>query len=78
MTDGGQETVESAKAFIEKIKEMNREMNIPEKLSGIKEEDIPILAEIADKEANPLYPVPKLMDKYELRQFYYSVMEETV
>ncbi|MBE6912221.1 MAG: iron-containing alcohol dehydrogenase [Ruminococcaceae bacterium] len=68
----------AAKAFIEKIKEMNREMNIPEKLSGIKEEDIPILAEIADKEANPLYPVPKLMDKYELRQFYYSVMEETV
>lgn len=66
----------AAKAFIEKIKEMNRELNIPEKLSGIKEEDIPTLAEIADKEANPLYPVPKLMDKYELRQFYYSVMEE--
>ena len=41
----------------------------------IKEEDIPTIAERAMFEGNPLYPVPKLMDKYELMQFYYDIME---
>ena len=38
-------------------------------------DDIPRLAKYADKEGNPLYPVPKLMDDKELRKFYYKVME---
>ena len=42
---------------------------------AIKEEDIPKLAHYADKEANPLYPVPKLMDAAELEQFYYMILE---
>lgn len=37
---------------------------------------IPKLARYADKEANPLYPVPKLMNAKELERFYYDVMEE--
>ena len=39
-------------------------------------EDIPKLARYADKEANPLYPVPVLMDAGELEQFYYAVSEQ--
>ena len=50
-------------------------MGIPEKLTGIKKEDIPMLASYADKEANPLYPVPRLFDKIELKKFYLDVME---
>ena len=61
--------------LIEKIKLLNSEMGIPSKLSGIKKEDIKELAAYADKEANPLYPVPKLMDKKELEKLYYDVME---
>lgn len=49
--------------FIEKIKEMNRAMNIPDKFDCIKEEDIPTLVKRALKEGNPLYPVPKLMNE---------------
>ena len=30
----------------------------------------------AEKEANPLYPVPKLMTAKQLEEFYYMVMEE--
>ena len=41
---------------------MNISMNIPETLDGIRNEDIPKLACYADKEANPLYPVPTLWD----------------
>lgn len=49
-----------AKIFIEKIEEMNAHMSIPTKISEIQEEDIPSLSKIAEKEANPLYPVPVL------------------
>ena len=61
-----------AKKFIQAIIELNKRMNIPETLDGIKEKDIPIMAKHAAKEANPLYPVPKLMNKKELEQFYYK------
>jgi hypothetical protein len=48
-------------------------MNIPSALEGIKEEDIPVMAALADKEGNPLYPVPVLMDAKGLEKFYYKV-----
>ena len=66
----------ACKMLIEKIRLMNSEMGIPNKLAGIKKEDIPSLCAYADKEANPLYPVPKLMNKKELEKFYYDVMEK--
>ncbi len=64
-----------AKKFIQKIKELNKNMGIPEKISGINKEDIPVMAKHADKEGNPLYPVPVLMDRKELEKFYYEVAE---
>ncbi len=62
--------------LIGEIRRMNRSMGIPEKLPGIRPSDIPKLAAYADKEANPLYPVPVLMNRQELQQFYFDVMEE--
>ncbi len=50
-------------------------MNIPTVLKGIKKEDIPAMAKHADREGNPLYPVPVLMGAGELEKFYYAVME---
>ena len=64
-----------AKKFIEAIKELNAKMNIPDKITGIKKEDIPEMAKHAQKEANPLYPVPKLMTKKELEGFYYQIAD---
>lgn len=60
-TDGTD--AEKAEAFIESIKGLNERMNIPNKFDMIKEEDIPTLVKRALKEANPLYPVPKIMDE---------------
>lgn len=37
--------------------------------------DMKKLSRYADKEANPLYPVPVLMNEKELEQFYYLLME---
>ena len=72
----GRNDEEKAKAFIDAIRTMEREMNIPEKLSGINEADIPELSKYADREANPLYPVPMLMDAEELQEFYRIVMAD--
>ena len=65
----------AAEKFIEKIKTLNKKMNVPEKLQGIKAEDIPVMSKHADSEGNPLYPVPVLMNAKELEKFYYKVME---
>lgn len=67
---------DAAKAFIQMIKDMKQKLNIGDTIEGIKEEDIKKLSKYADKEANPLYPVPKLMNAKELQQFYYKVMEK--
>lgn len=66
----------NAKRFIAAIRMLNRRMGIPEKLKGIRVEDIPVMAAHADREANPLYPVPRLMDAKELERYYYMVMEK--
>ncbi|MDO4483276.1 MAG: iron-containing alcohol dehydrogenase [Clostridia bacterium] len=66
---------EGAEAFIRAIREMNKAMNIPEKLQGIDKADIPALARHAEKEANPLYPVPMLMTARELEAIYHTVAD---
>ena len=67
----GHSDEETAKLFIDWIQEMNDKMNIPRVIDGICYEDIPEMAAHADAEANPTYPVPKLMDKKELERLYY-------
>ena len=49
--------------------EMNGKMGIPNRFPQIKTEDIPQMAAWADKEANPLYPVPVIWTKTDLESF---------
>lgn len=67
---------ESAAAFIQAIKDMKQRFEIGDRILEIQDVDIPKLAHYADKEANPLYPVPVLMDKSELETFYYYLMDD--
>ena len=64
-----------AKKFIEAVKRFNKSMNIPDKIKGIRKEDIPVMARYAEKEANPLYPVPKLMTVKELEKYYFEIAD---
>ena len=68
---------EAAELFIRAIEEMKERFGIVNIVKEIQETDIPKLAHYADKEANPLYPVPKLMDAFELEKFYYMLMSLT-
>ena len=56
--------------FIASIRTLNKNMGIPDFLCGIQESDIETMSVHAAKEANPLYPVPKLMTRRELEAFY--------
>lgn len=69
----GSSREEKAKKFIEAVKQMNKDMNIPEHFPEIKEEDIAIMSKHANAEGNPLYPVPKLMDRKELAEMYRKI-----
>ncbi|MBQ7370535.1 MAG: iron-containing alcohol dehydrogenase [Blautia sp.] len=64
---------EACKKFIFWIEAMNRKMDIPTHLDGLDPKDFPFMAERADKEANPLYPVPVLLDRDILEQMYYVI-----
>lgn len=67
---------EASRAFIQAIKDMKTRYGIGDTIPSIREEDIPKLSHYADKEANPLYPVPVLMDAHQLETFYYMLMKK--
>lgn len=67
---------EAAGRFIQAVKDMKKSFGIGDHIPEIRETDIPKLAHYADKEANPLYPVPVLMGATELERFYYMLMPE--
>jgi alcohol dehydrogenase len=64
---------EKARKFIEAIKDLNEKMEIPKKVNGIVESDIPLMVERAIQEANPLYPVPKILYKDDLFSLYQQI-----
>lgn len=64
---------EGANLLISKIEELNKSLNIPTKIENIKQQDIHLLAKIAEHEANPLYPVPKLLTANDLEKIYYQI-----
>lgn len=66
----------AAQSFIGAVKDMKKRFGIPDTIEALRREDIPKLSRYADKEANPLYPVPVLMNAKELEAFYYLLMEK--
>lgn len=72
----GDEPAKAAASLILAIDEMKKRYGIGDVVPQIRREDIPALARYADREANPLYPVPVLMDAKELEIFYEMVRED--
>ncbi len=71
IADPSLSTEEKAKAVIEWIKDLEKKMQIPNTIKGIADpKDFPVMADHAVKEANPLYPVPKIFTKAEIIKIY--------
>lgn len=60
--------------FLEELRGLNRRLGIPESIPEIREADIPDLAKKAEREANPLYPVPVEWDRKKLEEIYRKAM----
>ncbi len=73
ITDSQDSIATKANKFIKAVKELNASMEIPTSVAQIKDEDIPLMVSRALKEANPLYPVPKLMDVAEMTAMYHTI-----
>ena len=59
----GQDDAAKATTFIAAIRGMNARMAIPDKFDQIKEADIQLIIDRAFREAHPLYPVPRFMER---------------
>lgn len=66
----GDSDEKKAGLFIEAIEQLNQSMGIPTKIEGIVNRDVPLMVERALSEANPLYPVPKILNKDEMFYIY--------
>ena len=66
----------AAERFIDWVESMNASFGLPTGFAAIREEDIPQMARRADRESNPLYPVPLLMDQQELEAVYHELMRK--
>ncbi len=62
--------------FIEHIRKMNKSFGIGGAIPELKKEDIPLLCKRADKEANPLYPVPKIFTLEDFENIYNMILEK--
>ena len=66
----GADSRTAALAFLDGLDGLKARCGIGNAIPELRPEDIPELARHADREANPLYPVPVLMDAGELEKIY--------
>ncbi|MDD3192181.1 MAG: iron-containing alcohol dehydrogenase [Bacilli bacterium] len=64
-----------SQAFIEEIKKMNTRMKIANKIEIDSKEQIANMVERAYQEANPLYPVPKILSKKDFTNLYNQIIK---
>ena len=76
LTNDCDTTATGAYKVIAWIENLNKNFEIPTTIKELKEEDIEELSILADKEGNPLYPVPCLMDEKELQEIYKELLEK--
>ncbi len=65
---------QGAEQFISRIEELNSAFGIGKTFEELRPEDIPELAFYAEKEANPLYPVPALWDRRKIENVYKKLL----
>lgn len=74
--DDIQSKQEKTEKFIEYIESLNKKFGFPDKIDELKEEDIETLAKRADKEANPLYPVPMIFSLKDFENIYRMLLKK--
>lgn len=73
ISKSGNTNEQKATDFIEAIKNLNSRMDIPAKVDGIMQKDIPLMVKRALQEGNPLYPVPKILYKQDINELIHQI-----
>jgi alcohol dehydrogenase class IV len=71
----GEDEEKLAIRFVDSVKALNANMNIPAGFKEIKAEDVPLIVQRVLKEGNPGYPVPKIMNKKECTEIIVKLMQ---
>jgi len=64
-----------AQKFIGRVEQLQEKLNLNSKLNFIEDKDLPILVKNTYNGANPLYPVPKIMNRKDLENLFQLVSE---
>ena len=64
-----------AETFLQWMEELKEKLGIPKYPDMIREEDVNQIVKWAQKEANPVYPVPEIWDAQEMKEFVLAMME---
>lgn len=73
ITGSNQSKGQKASAFIQYLRDLNQQMEIPKNIDKIQESDLPEMISRALDEANPLYPVPKILFADDLKKIYLKI-----
>lgn len=73
ITSASQSDGQKAAAFIQYLRDLNKQLNIESRIEKIQENDLPEMVKRAIAEANPLYPVPKILFADDLKKIYLKV-----
>jgi alcohol dehydrogenase len=73
ITTVNQNNSQKAAVFIQYLRDLNSQMNIVSNVEKIQESDLPEMIKRALAEANPLYPVPKILFAGDLKKIYLKV-----
>ena len=57
------------------MEELKEKLGIPKYPDMIQEKDVDRIVKWAQKEANPVYPVPEIWDAQEMKEFVLAMME---
>lgn len=60
--------------LIEEIYRLNERIGIPKKIAEIEEKDLEVMIQRCIKEAHPMYPVPRILNKKAFREIYKEII----
>jgi alcohol dehydrogenase class IV len=73
ITTANQSDSQKSAAFIQYLRDLNKQMDIPVNIDKIQDSDLPEMIKRALAEANPLYPVPRILFAEDLERIYLKV-----
>lgn len=77
VADDSVTAAQGAQMLLSALRDMQRKLGIANTVAQLRAGDVPLLARLAEREANPLYPVPKLLGVEQIEQILRSLLPDS-